>query len=61
MEGSATKTRKHMEILAWHAANIMNTQLKNKVRPSALLGKQRDLTAVGSAEDIREHMKDRHG
>lgn len=34
-----------MQLLAWHAANIMNVHLKKKVTPKKLLGTNKTMSA----------------
>lgn len=40
-EGYQDRMDDTMQILAWHAANIMNVHLKKKVTPKKLLGNEK--------------------
>ena len=48
-----------MQMLAWHAANIMNCFSKKRVRPQSLYRPTKDLTKLGSVEAVRDHYRKR--
>ena len=60
MEASAAKERRHLEIVAWQTAHLLNPWTKKRIKPSDLLGTSRRVDRGSSSRrDFMSRMRDR--
>jgi hypothetical protein len=56
-DGYQERINTQMQLMAWHAANIMNVHLKKKVTVKKLLGKEKTMTQDDREKEFKKLMK----